>query len=64
MKAFAHDDLNPAECHGDLSLQLCANHDDVLMNALIDIQPAPARDAAALAHRRVPHPAPTERNPP
>jgi deferrochelatase/peroxidase EfeB len=38
MKAFAHDHLNPAECNGDLSLQLCANHNDVLMNALLDIQ--------------------------
>ncbi|MFJ2029749.1 Dyp-type peroxidase [Streptosporangium sp. NPDC087985] len=37
MTAFAHDDLNPAECHGDLLLQLCANHDDALVNALIDI---------------------------
>ncbi|MCW2876917.1 MAG: peroxidase [Sphaerisporangium sp.] len=37
MTAFAHDDLSPAECHGDLLLQLCANHDDALINALIDI---------------------------
>jgi deferrochelatase/peroxidase EfeB len=37
MEAFAHDELNPAECHGDLLLQLCANHDDALINTLIDI---------------------------
>jgi deferrochelatase/peroxidase EfeB len=38
MKAFAHDQLNPAECNGDLSLQLCAYQNDVLLNALLDIQ--------------------------
>jgi deferrochelatase/peroxidase EfeB len=38
MHAFAHDHLNPDECNGDLSLQLCANHNDVLLNALRDIQ--------------------------
>ncbi|RCG28560.1 Dyp-type peroxidase [Sphaerisporangium album] len=37
MRAFAHDDLNPAECHGDLLVQLCANHSDALVNALIDL---------------------------
>jgi deferrochelatase/peroxidase EfeB len=37
MKAFAHDELDPAQCHGDVLLQLCANHDDALVNALIDI---------------------------
>ncbi len=37
MTAFAHDELNPAECHGDLLLQLCANHSDALVNALIDL---------------------------
>ncbi|MEZ0076397.1 Dyp-type peroxidase [Planotetraspora sp. GP83] len=37
MTAFAHDDLNPAECHGDLLLQLCANHSDALVNVLIDL---------------------------
>jgi deferrochelatase/peroxidase EfeB len=38
MSAFTHDHLNPAECNGDVSLQLCADHSDVLMNALLDIQ--------------------------
>jgi deferrochelatase/peroxidase EfeB len=38
MHAFAHDHLNPAESNGDVSLQLCANHNDVLLNALRDIQ--------------------------
>jgi deferrochelatase/peroxidase EfeB len=37
MTAFAHDDLDLAECHGDLLLQLCANHEDALVNALIDL---------------------------
>jgi deferrochelatase/peroxidase EfeB len=38
MHGFAHDHLNPAESNGDVSLQLCANHNDVLLNALLDIQ--------------------------
>jgi deferrochelatase/peroxidase EfeB len=37
MRAFAHDALDPAQCHGDLLLQLCANHQDALVNALIDL---------------------------
>jgi deferrochelatase/peroxidase EfeB len=37
MEAFEHDDLDEAECHGDLLLQLCADHRDVLAHALVDI---------------------------
>ncbi|WP_424529302.1 Dyp-type peroxidase [Sphaerisporangium viridialbum] len=37
MRAFEHDDLDEEQCHGDLLLQLCANHQDVLAHALVDI---------------------------
>ena len=37
MPAFEDDDLQPAWCHGDLSLQLSAPHTDTVLHALRDI---------------------------
>jgi deferrochelatase/peroxidase EfeB len=37
MKAFPNDDLDPAQCGGDLILQLTAGHEDVVLHALRDI---------------------------
>ncbi|MEV6042487.1 iron uptake transporter deferrochelatase/peroxidase subunit [Streptomyces xanthochromogenes] len=37
MPAFADDDLDAAWCHGDLSVQLCADSPDVVLHALRDI---------------------------
>jgi deferrochelatase/peroxidase EfeB len=37
MSAFSHDDLDPKITHGDLLVQLCANHRDIVGNAMLDI---------------------------
>lgn len=36
MDPFEHDALNPGEIHGDLLIQTCANHRDVLIHAFMD----------------------------
>jgi deferrochelatase/peroxidase EfeB len=37
MEPFRHDDLDPALSHGDILVQLCADHRDTTVHALLDI---------------------------
>ncbi len=37
MQSFPNDNLDPAQCDGDLSLQICANSSDIVLHALRDI---------------------------
>ncbi|WP_344578946.1 Dyp-type peroxidase [Streptomyces lunalinharesii] len=37
MPAFPNDRLEPARCHGDLSLQVCAEHPDAIVHVLRDL---------------------------
>lgn len=40
MTTFPDDDLDDAECHGDVVVQLCANTEETLLNALRDLSRA------------------------
>jgi deferrochelatase/peroxidase EfeB len=40
MPAFPDDDLDPAACHGDLVVQLCAHTEETVINALRDLMRA------------------------
>ena len=40
MPTFPDDSLDPAECHGDVLVQLCANTQETLLNALRDLMRA------------------------
>ena len=47
MPAFADDDLDPARCHGDVLLQICANRRDTVVHTLRELL-RPVRDSFAL----------------
>ncbi|GGX42552.1 Dyp-type peroxidase [Streptomyces noursei] len=38
MPSFPHDRLDPARCHGDLSLQVCAEHPDAVVHVDVSRQ--------------------------
>ena len=44
---FPDDDLDPARCHGDVLLQICAGHRDTVVHALRELL-RPVRGAFAL----------------
>ena len=59
MRAFPNDSPDPAWLHGDLLLQLCANHPDTVHHAIRDIaKHTRGGDAAALEDRGLQLPAP------
>ena len=43
MPAFPNDDLDPARCHGDLLVQVCADHRDTVLHALRELRTATAQ---------------------
>ena len=47
MPTFAADDLDPARCHGDVLLQICANRRDTVVHTLRELL-RPVRDSFAL----------------
>jgi deferrochelatase/peroxidase EfeB len=43
MPAFPNDDLDPARCHGDLLVQVCADQRDTVLHALRELRAATAQ---------------------
>ena len=64
MSPFPNDNLDPAQCGGDLSVQLSAGSTDTILHAMRDItRHTRGGDAGALAHRRLLQPAQAVRHP-